>query len=89
MAYIDAPDDLIAPDLILLETANALLNKVKISQLLELHAERAFGDLPLFFARLEPTPAYLREAFRLAFRLRHAVYDCVYLALAMAEGRGW
>lgn len=86
LAYLDSTDELIAPDLVLVETANALLNKVKESELLEVHADRAFDDLPLFFSRLEPTIDHLSEAFRLAFRLRHAVYDCVYLAVAMAEG---
>jgi predicted nucleic acid-binding protein len=84
-AYIDSPEALIAPDLIVPEVANALWKKVKQSELLEIHAQRSIDDLPEFFVSLESTVALMRDAFRLSFQLRHAVYDCVYLALAIRE----
>ena len=84
-AYIDSPEALIAPDLIVPEVANALWKKVKQSELLEIHAQRSIDDLPEFFVSLESTVVLMRDAFRLSFQLRHAVYDCVYLALAIRE----
>jgi len=84
--YLESEDELIAPDLVHVETANALWKKVRDDGLLEVHAERALADLPEFFTRIEPATDYLTEAFSLSFRLRHAVYDCIYLALAMKEG---
>ena len=86
LAYVDAQDALIAPDLVVVEVANALWKKVKDSELLEVHAERALDDLPEFFDPLSPTIELMSDAFRLSFRLRHAVYDCVYLALAIRRG---
>lgn len=79
------PEPLIAPDWLLVEAASALWKKVKFSRLLEIHARQALEDLPQFFARLHPASALLEDAFKLAFRLRHPVYDCLYLALAIRE----
>ena len=86
LRYLDLPDALFAPDMVMIEVANALWKKVKDSELLEVHVERALDDLPEFFDPLVPTTALLAEAFSLSFRLRHPVYDCVYLVLAMREG---
>lgn len=80
------PDPLIAPDWILLEAASAFWRKVKRSELLIVHAERHVDHLPTFFSRLHPSRELLGEAMKLAFRLRHPVYDCLYLALARQEG---
>lgn len=76
-------EPMVAPDLVLTEVASALWKRVKASELLELHAERSLAALPEFFARLDLTSDLVNEAFRLSFRLRHPIYDCVYLALAM------
>jgi predicted nucleic acid-binding protein len=82
---IRSDEQLLAPDLILTEVGNALWKRVKQSELLELHAERSLAALPEFFARLDLTSDLVTEAFRLSFRLRHPLYDCVYLALSMRE----
>jgi predicted nucleic acid-binding protein len=79
------PDALIAPDWILLEAASAFWKKVKRSELLLVHAERHLADLPEFFETLYPASELIGDALSLSFRLRHAVYDCVYLALALRE----
>lgn len=60
-------------------------NKVKRSLLLEIHARDNLASLPEFFVQLYPAADFLEQAFQLAFRLRHPVYDCLYLALAMRE----
>lgn len=79
------PDPLIAPDWILVEAANTFWRKVKSSELLIIHAERHLADLPEFFETLYPASELIADALSLSFRLRHAVYDCIYLALALRE----
>ena len=78
-------EPLIAPDWLLVEAASAMWDKVRRSVLLEIHAERNLGLLPDFFARLFPAAELLQHAYRTAFRLRHPIYDCLYLALAERE----
>ncbi len=73
---------LVAPDLILTEAANAYWSMVRTSRLLMVHAEDNLEDLPRYFSRLYPTGGLIQDALRIAFLLRHPVYDCVYLALA-------
>lgn len=82
---LKVPDPLIAPDWLLAEAASTLWKKVKRSELLIIHAERCLDDLPRFFERLVPARALLSEAFGWSFRLRHSIYDCFYLALALQE----
>ena len=83
---LKAPESLVAPDWILVEAASSFWKKVKKSELLEVHASRHLETLPRFFTTLYPAADLVEEAFGLAFRLRHPVYDCLYLALAMREG---
>lgn len=85
VALLDRPGQRIAPDWIALELAGALWNKVKYSKLLAVHAERSLDGFHRFLHRLVPSRPLLAETFRLSIRLQHPVYDCLYLALAMAE----
>lgn len=84
-ALFDEPDPLIAPDWLLIEAASTLWKKVQRSELLEIHAARHLADLPEFFSRLYPSAPLAEEALEQGFRLHHAVYDCLYLALAHRE----
>lgn len=83
--FIEISDPLIAPDWLLAEAASAMWKKVKRSELLAVHAERNLEALPAFFERLHPSRELVSEAFGWSFRLRHPVYDCLYLALALRE----
>ena len=78
-------DPLIAPDWLLIEAANTFWKKVKRSELLAIHAERHLHDLPTFFERLYESRGLAEDALRWSLRLRHPVYDCLYLALAVRE----
>ncbi len=82
---ITSPELLIAPDWLLIEAASTFWKKVKRSELLAVHAERHIEDLPLFFGKLFPSADLAKESLRLALRLKHSVYDCLYLALAIQE----
>lgn len=80
---ISSGEEFAAPDLLMLEVGNALMSKVRRSELLEIHAERSLSSVPDIMAVLYPSIELLEEAWRLAFQLRHPVYDCVFLALAI------
>lgn len=84
-ALFDLPDPLIAPDWLLIEAASTFWKKVKREELLALHAENHIGDLPEFFSQLHESRELVPDALKLSFRLRHPVYDCLYLALARRE----
>jgi predicted nucleic acid-binding protein len=74
-----------APSLLPLECANALLRRARAGHL---PAEAVLGKvraLRLAPVRLVPTERYLEAAIALATGLRHALYDCLYLALALDE----
>lgn len=81
----DDPEPLIAPDWLLVEAASTFWKKIKRSELLRVHAERHLEELPEYFGRLYSSAPLLSAAFQEAVRLRHSVYDCLYLALAMRE----
>lgn len=85
VALLDRPEPRMVPDWALIETANALWNKVKYSHLLEIHAEDSLNSLIDFIDHVIPARDLSEEALRLAFRLRHPVYDALYLALALRE----
>jgi predicted nucleic acid-binding protein len=85
LALLDREEERIAPDWLGVEMAGALWNKVKYSRLLAVHAERCLEAYPNFLDRLVPSEPLFADALRLAIRLQHPVYDCLYLALAMSE----
>lgn len=78
-------DPLIAPDWILVEAASSFWKKIKGAELLEIHAYRHLADLPEFFEALYSSAELIDAAFELSLRLRHSVYDCLYLALSLRE----
>lgn len=77
---------LAAPSLVLVECANALWRRAKAGEVpmsVLAGKMRALRRAPL---RLEPLERHLDHAVELAVGLRHSVYDCVYLAMALASG---
>jgi predicted nucleic acid-binding protein len=85
MAYVTASQTLIAPDWVLVEAASALWNKVQAGAIDRNGAEAGLAAVPEFFQHLFGTLDLLQRGYALALDLDHAVYDCLYLALAMAE----
>jgi predicted nucleic acid-binding protein len=85
LALLAAPDPLIAPDWLLVECASGLSKKVLASGLPQSQAVTSFAALPEFFSRLHPASELMGSSLDLSFQLRHAVYDCLYLALALRE----
>jgi len=78
--------DLVAPDLILVEVANALRNKVRNGLADMSLMQSALTKLPGMFDRLIGARETLDEAFEMACKINHPVSDCVYLACAKMTG---
>jgi predicted nucleic acid-binding protein len=75
--------ELIAPALWLAEAANALWRRVRTGEITAVEANARLSELrraPVASLSMEP---YLDPALELAVEMGHAVYDCIYLALAL------
>jgi predicted nucleic acid-binding protein len=77
---------LAAPDLLIAECANILWKKVRHNELSEQEAVFAAGLLARADIELMAMRPYLEAAVRIAVALDHPAYDCIYIALAEAEG---
>jgi len=77
---------LAAPDLLIAECANILWKKVRRNELSEQEAVFAAGLLARADIELMAMRPYLEAAVRIAVALDHPAYDCIYIALAEAEG---
>ena len=77
--------DLAAPTLILVEAANTLYKYSRRGQIDPRHCARSVLLIEYLLRELVPNEHLLPEAIRLAFANQHPVYDCLYLALALAR----
>jgi predicted nucleic acid-binding protein len=84
-AILTSGDVLLAPDLVLIEAANTAWKKVTRGEMTQEQGEAMVRALPLYFDRLVSMDALMVRAYTLAHRLKHPVYDCLYLALAEQE----
>lgn len=75
-----------APDMILVECANAAWRRVRSETIPEAQARAFLKALPQWFESLAPSAQLHEAAFEMACDLEHPVYDCQYLALAQQEG---
>jgi predicted nucleic acid-binding protein len=78
-------DELLAPDCIMGEFANALFKKVRRSEIGEEQARAAFAILPETVA-LFPTATLVEPALDLALDIVHPVHDCIFLVGAIQRG---
>ncbi|MDE0391264.1 MAG: type II toxin-antitoxin system VapC family toxin [Rhodospirillales bacterium] len=74
-----------APDMILVECANAAWRRVSGETIPLAQAHAFLSALPQWFASLVPAARLHARAFEMACALNHPVYDCQYLALAEVE----
>jgi len=77
---------LIAPELLVAECANILWKKASRRELTKNEAIFAARLLQAADIELMPTRSLLETATRLALDLGHPAYDCLYIALAVANG---
>jgi predicted nucleic acid-binding protein len=82
---LSSEDQWIAPDWLAVEVASGLANKIRYEGLNVERAEVALRSLPLFIDRTVETLPILSEAIRLSVDLGHALYDCLYLLVALKE----
>ncbi|MHA6721856.1 type II toxin-antitoxin system VapC family toxin [Sphingomonas sp. RS2018] len=81
-------DQLVAPDLIVVEVASALVRTANmhkhVADEMQHLLDRWCGDWGgALIATVRSTPPIVRTAGRLAIELGHPIADCVYLALAI------
>lgn len=86
LSRLDADAQRLAPDWMRIEVSNALANKVIHEQLSAATASSLLASLPAYIGTMFPTLPLLDDAFALALRLQHAVYDCLYFILAERQG---
>lgn len=84
-AALLAGGDVVAPDLLRSELANALLKKVRRREITPLQAIASFAAIEASLTFV-PTPTLWRRALEIALQLDHPAYDCGYLALAELSG---
>lgn len=73
--------DIIAPDLLKAELANALWKKVKRGEIDALQAAASFAEVtPLL--DYAPVAGHADRALAIGLELGHPIYDCFFLALA-------
>jgi predicted nucleic acid-binding protein len=76
-----------APDFLLIECRNALLNKVRRRELDRAEAEDAESALDSIGIDILSSRPMLCDAFIIALDLAEPIYDCIYLAAALATDR--
>lgn len=77
--------ELIAPDWLLLEVANVLGKAAARKTISIPEARQAYAQIVQDAPIWHPSMPLLDEAFSLALQHHRAVYDCLYLALAIRE----
>ena|SRR5919106_523431 len=86
LVLLERDEPVVAPDLVVAEVANAAWKSLRRRELSTLQFDRILSDVAQPFSRLVPLNQLIRPAAALTRQLDHAIYDCLYLALADAEG---
>lgn len=81
--YNQGADDLVAPDLIVPEVANVFWKRAQRGDIAANEAEDNLRDLLALNLHLTPSSSLASKALMLAQAHQRAVYDCLYLALAL------
>jgi predicted nucleic acid-binding protein len=79
---VASADSILAPDVVISETASALWKAVVFADLERDDAANALQSIDRLFDQIVPSQSLRMRAFSIATELRHPVYDCFYLALA-------
>ena len=77
---------LVAPDLLIVETMNALLRKQRRREVSATLPSQAFDAMTALRITLVPHAPMLRDALALSLKHRHPIYDCLYLLVAQRRG---
>ncbi len=83
-ALLLAPDyDLVAPDILRMEVASALLKALRRKEMAAADAVEALDTLSAAAIRMFPAADHVDTAFQLARRHGGSLYDAIYVALAL------
>lgn len=85
LSRISPEDTRCAPDWIRLEVANAMARKVREGAIAEADAFAAAGGVTTLVEEQIDSFGLIDAAFSLSIKLKHPMYDCLYLALAIQE----
>jgi len=75
------------PDLFWPEFGNTLWKAVRLKRMSPKSAEESIGAIAELAIPTTPSTPLLKDAFSIAFTFDRTVYDCIYVALALASGR--
>ena len=78
-AVAASPSRLLAPDLIVLEIANALRKAVVAGSIPHKDATQSISGIRRIFNPLVSTSDMIDEAMAIAIEYRHPIYDCLYI----------
>jgi predicted nucleic acid-binding protein len=85
LKVLDAPERH-APDLIVAEVGNVAWKKAIRGEITGEQARFICASLKFYFTSLHRSEALVNRAIEVALRLRHPIYDCLYLACAERTG---
>lgn len=82
---MEAPDPMIAPELVVIEVCNAASRAYRRGEVSATQQARIAAAVVEVFDRLEPLGPFADRASAIAREIDHQVYDCFYLALSEAR----
>lgn len=77
--------ELVSPDLMPIEVASVAWKRVQRGELTAEEATALVHDLAALPVRIEPSDNLIEAALELALATKRTVYDCLYVALAVAH----
>lgn len=83
---VNAVTSMIAPDLIIHESTNALWKIATADPALAPRCDQVISALPSLFDEIAYGGSIAPEALKLALDTKHPAYDCFYIALAKLRG---
>jgi predicted nucleic acid-binding protein len=83
---LDGDDELLVPDLLYVETANALWKKQARGEITAEAVEESLSSLIALDLIVTPAKTLVTAASQLAVQARHPVYDCIYVVLSRRRG---
>ena len=85
--YTKGRVNLMVPDLFWSETGNVLWKAVRLGRMSQGSAEEAIRSISELDLLTWPSSALLQHVFSIAVEFQRTVYDCVYVALAVASDK--
>jgi predicted nucleic acid-binding protein len=85
VSLLNSGEPMIAPDLVVAEVCNAGWKSLRRREIDAAQFDEIAADVSRVFVRLVSLDQLIRRAAVIARELDHAIYDCLYLALAEAE----